>query len=83
MCIRDRLYPIKAGLTIGHCADLLWQSVQATMPGDVYKRQVRDAPGDAALGKLHKEIRKTEQDNVGVESAHKSEEAAETGVRLA
>ena len=43
---------------------------------------VRDAPGDAALGKLHKEIRETEQDNVGVESAHKSEEAAETGVRL-
>lgn len=43
---------------------------------------VRDAPGDAALGKLHKEIRETEQDNVGVESAHKSEETAETGVRL-
>ncbi|MFR3304499.1 MAG: CD1108 family mobile element protein [Faecalibacterium prausnitzii] len=34
------------------------------------------------LGKLHKEIRETEQDNVGVESAHKSEETAETGVRL-
>jgi len=43
---------------------------------------VRDAPGDAALGKLHKEIRETEQDNVGVESAHKSEETAGTGVRL-
>lgn len=43
---------------------------------------VRDAPGDAALGKLHKEIRETEQDNVGVESAHRSEETAETGVRL-
>ena len=43
---------------------------------------VRDAPGDAALGKLHKEIRETEQDNVGVESAHKSEETAETGVSL-
>ena len=43
---------------------------------------VRDAPGNAALGKIHKEIRETEQDNVGVESAHKSEEAAETGVHL-
>ena len=43
---------------------------------------VRDAPGDAVLGKLHKEIRETEQDNVGVESAHKSEEAVETGARL-
>ena len=33
-------------------------------------------------GKLHKEIRETEQDNVGVESAHKSEEAVETGAYL-
>ena len=51
-------------------------------PPSKLSHAVRDAPGDAALGKLHKEIRKTEQDNVGVESAHKSEEAAETGARL-
>ena len=51
-------------------------------PPSKLSHAVRDAPGDAALGKLHKEIRETEQDNVGVESAHKSEEAVETGVRL-
>ena len=51
-------------------------------PPSKLSHAVRDAPGDAVLGKLHKEIRKTEQDNVGVESAHKSEETAETGVRL-
>ena len=51
-------------------------------PPSKLSHAVRDAPGDAALGKLHKEIRETEQDNVGVESAHKSEETAETGVRL-
>ena len=51
-------------------------------PPSKLSHAVRDAPGDAALGKLHKEIRKTEQDNVGVESAHKSEEAVETGARL-
>ena len=51
-------------------------------PPSKLSHAVRDAPGDAALGKLHKEIRETEQDNVGVESAHRSEEAAETGVRL-
>ena len=51
-------------------------------PPSKLSHAVRDAPGDEALGKLHKEIRETEQDNVGVESAHKSEEAAETGVRL-
>ena len=51
-------------------------------PPSKLSHAVWDAPGDAVLGKLHKEIRKTEQDNVGVESAHKSEETAETGVRL-
>ena len=51
-------------------------------PPSKLSHAVRDAPGDAALGKVHKEIRETEQDNVGVESAHKSEEAVETGARL-
>ena len=51
-------------------------------PPSKLSHAVREAPGDAVLGKLHKEIRETEQDNVGVESAHKSEETAETGVRL-
>ena len=51
-------------------------------PPSKLSHAVRDAPGDAVLRKLHKEIRETEQDNVGVESAHKSEESAETGVRL-
>ena len=43
---------------------------------------VREAPVHLVAGKLHKEIRETEQDNVGVESAHKSEEAVETGAYL-
>ena len=52
-------------------------------PPSKLSHAVRDAPANAALGKVHKEIQEAEQDNVGVESAHKSEEAAETGVRLA
>ena len=51
-------------------------------PPSKLSHAVRDTPTNAALGKLHKEIRETEQDNVGVESAHKSEETAENGVRL-
>ena len=51
-------------------------------PPSKLSHAVRDAPGDAVLGKIHKEIRESEQDNVGVESAHKSEEAVETGARL-
>ena len=51
-------------------------------PASKLSHTVRDAPGNAVAGKLHQEIRKTEDDNVGVESAHKSEEAVETGVHL-
>ena len=43
---------------------------------------LRDAPGNAVAGKIHQEIQESEDDNVGVESAHKSEEAVETGVHL-
>ena len=57
---------------------------------EVYKKKpskfthaVRDAPGNAALMQFHREIRQSEDENVGVEAAHKSEEAAETGGRLA
>ena len=52
-------------------------------PPSKLSHAVRDAPGNAVTGKIHKEIQKTEDDNVGVESAHKSEETVETGVHLA
>lgn len=51
-------------------------------PASKLSHTVRDTPANAVVGKLHQEIRETEQDNVGVESAHKSEETAEAGVRL-
>ena len=51
-------------------------------PPSKVSQGVKEAPVHLVAGKLHKEIRETEQDNVGVESAHKSEEAAETGARL-
>ena len=43
---------------------------------------VREIPVTLVAGTVHREIRQSEEDNVGVESAHKSEEAAETGVHL-
>ena len=48
----------------------------------LYTSTLRDAPANMVAGKIHKEVRESEQDNVGVESAHKSEEAVETGARL-
>ena len=47
-----------------------------------FTHAVRDAPGNAVLMQFHREIRQSENENVGVEAAHKSEEAAETGGRL-
>lgn len=41
-----------------------------------------DTPVSIATGQLHREVQETEQDNVGVESAHKSEAAVEAGGRL-
>nr|WP_156989563.1 NlpC/P60 family protein [Caproicibacter fermentans] len=48
-----------------------------------FTHAVRDAPGNAVLMQFHREIRQSEDENVGVEAAHKSEESAETGGRLA
>ena len=51
-------------------------------PPSKLSHTVRDVPGNAVVGKIHQEIQESEDDNVGVESAHKSEEALETGARL-
>ena len=51
-------------------------------PPSKLSHSLRDAPGNAVAGKIHQEIQESDDDNVGVESAHKSEEAVETGVHL-
>lgn len=51
-------------------------------PPSKLSHTVRDAPAHAVMGQLHQKIRETEQDNVGVESTHKSEETMEAGTRL-
>ena len=42
---------------------------------------VTTVPADVAMASVHREIRESEEDNVGVESAHIIEEAAERGMR--
>ena len=42
---------------------------------------VTTVPADVAMASVHREVRESEEDNVGVESAHIIEEAAERGVR--
>ena len=46
-------------------------------PASKLQHAVRDAPGKAVRSAAHREIQKSEDDNVGVESAHKLEETAE------
>mgnify|MGYP005751852453 CR=1 FL=1 len=43
---------------------------------------LRDAPSGTVLGLVHREIGEAQEDNVGVEAAHKSEQAAEAVGRL-
>ena len=47
------------------------------------KRIAAHAPVTAASGRIHHEVSKGEDENVGVEAAHKGEEAVETGARTA
>ena len=49
-------------------------------PASKLQHAVRDAPGNAVRSALHREVSQHEDDNVGVESAHKLEEAAEQTV---
>ena len=61
---------------------LLYEEVDKKRPPSKLSHAIRDAPGDTVVGALHREIRKSEQDNVGLEGAHRLEETAEGGYRL-
>ena len=62
---------------------LSFEEVDKKRPPSKLTHALRDAPGAAALSAVHREIQEHEQDNVGVESAHGVEQAAERAVRLA
>ena len=61
---------------------LRFEEVDKKKPPSKLTHAVRDAPVNTVVGRIHKEIGESEQDNVGVESAHKSEEVAEGAGRL-
>lgn len=62
---------------------LRFEEVDKTAPASKLTHAVTAAPGNTLSARVHKEIGETEQDNVGVESAHKVEEATEGGAHLA
>lgn len=60
---------------------LFYEEADKRKPPSKLTHALRQAPGDAVLAQVHHEIHESEQDNVGVESAHKLEGAAETSYR--
>lgn len=62
---------------------LKFEEIDKKKPPSKLAHAVRDAPGNTVLAAAHREIGKDEDDNVGVQSAHKLEETAETGGRMA
>lgn len=62
---------------------LRFEEVDKPAPVSKLTHAVQAAPVHAAAGTVHRKISETEHDNVGVESAHRLEESAEGGARLA
>ena len=61
---------------------LYFEEVDKKKPPSKLTHAATAAPINSALATAHREIRQSEEDNVGVESAHRIEEAAEGGVRM-
>ena len=64
-------------------ARLYFEEVDKVKPPSKLSHAVRDVPGNTVAASVHREVRQSEDDNVGLESAHRLEEAAEAGGRLA
>ena len=61
---------------------LRFEEVDKKKPPSKLTHAVRDAPANLVLSQVHREVRQSEDDNVGVEAAHKVEQAVESGGRL-
>ena len=61
---------------------LRFEEVDKKKPPSKLTHAVRDAPANFVLSQVHREVRQSEDDNVGVEAAHKIEQAVESGGRL-
>lgn len=61
---------------------LRFEEVDKKKPPSKLTHAVQDAPANFVLSRVHREVRQSEDDNVGVEAAHKVEQAVESGGRL-
>lgn len=61
---------------------LRFEEVDKKKPTSKLTHAVQDAPANFVLSQVHREVRQSEDDNVGVEAAHKVEQTVESGERL-
>ena len=61
---------------------LRFEEVDKKKPPSKLTHAVQDAPANLILSQVHREVRQSEDDNVGVEAAHKMEQTVESGGRL-
>ncbi len=61
---------------------LRFEEVDKKKPPSKLTHAVQDAPANFVLSQVHREVRQSEDDNVGVEAAHKVEQTVESGGRL-
>ena len=61
---------------------LRFEEVDKKKPASKLTHAVQDAPANFVLSQVHREVRQSEDDNVGVEAAHKVEQTVESGERL-
>ena len=61
---------------------LRFEEVDKKKPPSKLTHAVQDAPANFVLSQVHREVRQSEDDNVGLEAAHKVEQAVESGGRL-
>ena len=61
---------------------LRFEEVDKKKPPSKLTHAVQDAPANLVLSQVHREVRQSEDDDVGVEAAHKKEQTVESGGRL-
>lgn len=75
---KERTFDAQTGKTKVH---LYFEETDKAKPPSKLSHTVKTVPKRELLNKVHKEIHESEQDNVGVEAAHKTEQGAEFGAR--
>ena len=75
---KERTFDAKTGKAKVH---LYFEETDKPKPPSKLSHSFKTIPQRELLNKIHKEIREGEQDNVGVEAAHKTEQGMEFGAR--